>query len=71
MITVIGLGVEVGDLTEKGRAKILSAVENGAPVLVRTSLTASYETVKNLNVPHRTLDDVYARSRSFATLAKN
>ena len=71
MITVIGLGVEVGDLTEKGRAKILSAVENGAPVLGRTSLTASYETVKNLNVPHRTLDDVYARSRSFATLAKN
>ena len=71
MITVVGLGVEVGDLTEKGRAKILSAVENGAPVLVRTAFTRSYETVKNLNVPHRVLDDVYARSRSFATLAKN
>ena len=27
--------------------------------------------MKNLGVPHRCLDDVYAKSRSFATLAKN
>jgi uncharacterized protein YabN with tetrapyrrole methylase and pyrophosphatase domain len=71
MITVIGLGVEVGDLTEKGKRKIQDAKQNGYPVLVRTAHTKSYDSVLQTGVEHRCLDDVYARSRSFATLAKN
>ena len=71
MITVIGLGVDVGDLTEKGKRKIEEAKQNGYPVLVRTAYTKSYGSVLETGVEHRTLDDVYARSRSFTTLAKN
>ena len=71
MITVIGLGVDVGDLTEKGKRKIEEAKQNGYPVLVRTAYTKSYGSVLGTGVEHRTLDDVYARSRSFSTLAKN
>ena len=71
MITVIGLGVEKGDLTERGKARILSAVATGAKIAVRTAKVKSYETVQELGVPHICLDEVYANSRNFATLAKN
>ena len=71
MVTVIGLGVDVGDLTEKGKKKIEFAMQTGAPILVRTAFTKSYQTVRQLGVPHRCLDGVYGRSRSFTTLAKN
>ena len=71
MVTVIGLGVDVGDLTEKGKAKIQAAQQNGAPILVRTAFTKSYQTVVDLGVEHRALDSVYEKSRSFSTLAKN
>lgn len=71
MITVIGLGVEKGDLTKRGEERILSAVQSGAKIAVRTAKTRSYETVQALGVPHVCLDYVYERSRSFATLAKN
>ena len=71
MITIIGLGVEKGDLTKRGEEAILSAVQAGAPVLVRTANTRSYQTVLDLGIPHTTLDYVYEKSRSFQTLSKN
>ena len=52
MITVIGLGVEKGDLTKRGEERLLQAVKDGRPVLVRTAYTRSYETVKELGIPH-------------------
>ena len=71
MITVIGLGNERGDLTEKGKRAIENAVATGAKILVRTALTRSYQTVKDLGVAHICLDGVYQKSRSFSTLAQN
>ncbi len=71
MITVIGLGNEAGDLTARGKAKICQSAQDGAPILVRTAHTKSYATVQSLGIAHQTLDGVYAKSRSFATLAKN
>lgn len=67
MITVIGLGVNEGDLTLKGKEAIVSA----ARVLVRTANTRSYGGVRLLGVAHETLDFVYEKSRSFSTLHKN
>ena len=71
MITVIGLGVEKGDITKRGEACVLQAAKEGRPILVRTANTLSYQTVKELSVPHECLDSVYESSRNFATLAKN
>ena len=42
MITVIGLGVEKGDLTKRGEEALLQAVQAGRPILVRTANTQSY-----------------------------
>ncbi len=67
MITVVGLGVEAGDLTEKGRRAILEAKK----VLVRTAKAESYQNVTALGVEHVCLDFIYERSRSFSTLYKN
>ena len=71
MITIIGLGVEKGDLTERGKARILAAVGEGKPIVVRTANTLSYQTVKELNIPHTCLDSVYQNSRNFSTLPQN
>lgn len=71
MITVIGLGVEKGDLTERGKEVILSAAAKGSKIAVRTAGTRSYQSVEELQVPHVCLDYVYEKSRSFATLNKN
>ena len=71
MITVIGLGVERGDLTKRGEEKIFSAYKGGRKIVVRTAKTKSYQTVLDLGVEHVCLDEVYDNSRSFATLAKN
>lgn len=71
MITVIGLGVEQGDLTKRGEEIILSAAQSGRKIVVRTANTKSYQTVLALGVPHICLDYVYESSRNFATLAKN
>ena len=67
MITVVGLGVKKGDLTERGRRAILEAKR----VVVRTARTESYESVKALGVPHVCLDEIYEKSRSYRTLYKN
>ena len=71
MITVIGLGVEQGDLTKRGEETILNAAKAGRPILVRTAHTLSYQTVLDLGVEHTSLDYVYENSRNFATLSKN
>ncbi len=71
MITVIGLGVQKGDLTKRGEEVLLQAAKTGAPILVRTANTQSYQTVAELGIPHECLDRVYLNSRNFATLAKN
>jgi uncharacterized protein YabN with tetrapyrrole methylase and pyrophosphatase domain len=71
MITVVGLGVEQGDLTKKGEQAILQAAQNGDKILVRTAFTHSYENVRALNVPHTCLDYVYESSRHFNALNKN
>ena len=71
MITVIGLGVEKGDLSRRGEEIVLSAAKSGRKIFVRTAYTSSYETVKALGVAHTCLDEVYENSRNFATLAKN
>ena len=71
MISIIGLGVEVGDLTKRGEEAIFRTVQTGGKIVVRTAHTRSYETVKRLGVEHVCLDSVYKNSRNFATLAKN
>ena len=71
MITVIGLGVEKGDLTKRGEAALLQAAKAGRPILVRTANTRSYQTILEMNIKHECLDCVYESSRNFATLAKN
>ena len=71
MITVIGLGNVKGDLTRRGEEEILKAAREGRKIAVRTANTLSYQTVQELNVPHVCLDEVYDRSRNFATLSKN
>jgi len=71
MITVIGLGVEQGDLSRRGEEIIMRGAESGRSIVVRTANTHSYQTVLALGVPHITLDSVYESSRNFATLAKN
>ncbi len=71
MITVIGLGVEQGDLSRRGEEIIIQGAKAGRNIVVRTANTRSYQTVLDLGVPHSTLDSVYESSRNFATLAKN
>ena len=71
MITVIGLGVEQGDLSRRGEEIIINGAKAGRKIVVRTANTQSYQTVLALKVPHTTLDSVYENSRNFATLAKN
>ncbi|MBQ8320120.1 MAG: nucleoside triphosphate pyrophosphohydrolase [Clostridia bacterium] len=71
MITVVGLGVEKGDLSLRGKEAILEAADAGLPVFVRTALTRSYESLLGLGVQPIALDDIYEKSRSFATLNKN
>ena len=71
MITIVGLGVERGDITQSGKTVVVEAAKNGAPIFVRTAHTLSYLSVLDLGVEHTCLDYVYERSRNFATLAKN
>ncbi len=71
MITVIGLGVERGDLSKRGEEIIVAGAKSGRKIVVRTANTKSYETVLDLGVEHLCLDGVYERSGSFTSLAKN
>ncbi len=71
MITVIGLGVERGDITKRGEQAIIEGAKAGRKIFVRTARTRSYQSVLDLGVEHTSLDCVYERSRNFKTLAKN
>ncbi len=71
MITVVGLGVERGDLSRRGEQILLEGAKAGRRIAVRTGNTLSYQTVLDLGVEHTPLDSVYERSGSFSSLAKN
>ncbi len=70
MVTVVGLGVKKGDLTEGGKAAIEQGAKKGK-VLCRTAHTLSYENLRALGVAHTCLDFVYEKSRNFSTLCSN
>lgn len=67
MITVVGLGINEGDLTKSGERAVLS----GAKVILKSEKTPSAESVKSLGVNYITLDGLFEKSRSFDTLNKN
>ena len=71
MITVIGLGVEKGDVSKRAEETIVNGAKAGRKIVVRTKGTNSYQSVLALGVEHTTLDGIYETSRSFNTLAKN
>ncbi len=71
MITVVGLGVNIGDLTEQGKQAILAAAEAGKPIVCRTAKSKSYANLAALGVAHTSLDSVYESSRSFTSLNRN
>lgn len=71
MITVIGLGVEQGDLSKRGEQAISEGAKAGRKIVVRTANTLSYQSVVALGVAHTCLDDVYDKSRNFRSLANN
>lgn len=68
MITVVGLGVNAGDLTEQGKYAILEAAKAGKTVVCRTAKAKSYENLKALGIPHVCLDFIYENSRTFNSL---
>lgn len=61
MIALIGLGAQKGDLTERGKAEILSADR----VIVRTGKGTAAEILSALGVKFETLDGAFPRTRSF------
>ena len=65
-ITLIGLGVNDGDLSLKAYKKIKSS-EN---IIVKTSLTESYKIFKDENIKNETLDKIYESTKNFDTLNK-
>ncbi len=71
MVTVIGLGVEQGDLSKRGEQAILAGTRAGRKIVVRTANTLSYQTVVELGVEHLCLDSIYEKSRNFRSLANN
>ena len=71
MITVVGLGIEKGDVSVRGQERIIKAQKAGLPIFVRTALTRSFESLVALGVTVTPLDEVYEKSRSFSTLNKN
>jgi len=67
MITIVGLGVNEGDLTKSGEKAILS----DGKVILKSEKTLSAKSVVGLGVPYITLDRMFEKSRSFDTLNKN
>ena len=66
-ITLIGLGLDEGDIT----LNALNALKDATCVVARTGDALSFKTLKNLNINAVTLDEVYKKSRNFDTLNKN
>lgn len=63
-ITLIGLGVEEGDLS----ANALKAIGGASKIFARTALAPSFKSVEGFAV--QPLDDVFATCRNFDTLNK-
>lgn len=63
-ITLIGLGTRAGDLTKRAE----TALNSSKFIIARTSQTQSFKSLEGYNV--RTLDELFASSRSFDTLNK-
>ncbi|MGN1235054.1 MAG: MazG nucleotide pyrophosphohydrolase domain-containing protein, partial [Christensenellaceae bacterium] len=67
MITIIGLGVENGDLSRRAE----EALRSGKRVLLRTALTQSAKALDELGIAYTSLDSVYEKSRHFDSLRRN
>ncbi|MGN0822323.1 MAG: nucleoside triphosphate pyrophosphohydrolase [Candidatus Gallimonas sp.] len=67
MITIVGLGVEKGDVTARG----LEAARRADKVVLRTGLARSADSLREAGIAFETLDGLYEKSRNFETLKKN
>ena len=67
MISIVGLGVELGDLTEGAKNQILS----GKKIVLKSKNFKTTQSVKSLGVEFTTLDYIYDKSRNFDSLNKN
>lgn len=67
MITVVGMGVNAGDLTRRA----LEALKKADEVILRTALTPSADSIRAEGIAFTALDFLYERSRNFDTLQKN
>lgn len=66
-LTIIGIGIQAGDLSLRAYEKAKQADE----ILLRTSLTESGKYILSTDLKVRSLDDIYEKSRNFDTLTKN
>lgn len=66
-LTIIGMGVEQGDLS----LRALESIRAAETVLVRTEKAEYAKTLKTFGICYRALDEVYEKSRNFNTLAVN
>lgn len=66
-LTLIGLGINSGDLSFSAFEKIKSS----ECVIVRTELAESVKFLKEQGISYISLDDEYRKSRNFDTLSKN
>ena len=66
MVTLVGLGTEAGDLTERGRSALLSA----GKIILRSGKGSAAATLDALGVRYETLDGAFPRTRSFETWYK-
>ncbi len=61
MITIVGMGLDVNDVTLRGAA----ACKSGRPVYVRTAKTAAAKTLGKLGVDYVSCDDLYDQAADF------
>ncbi len=66
-LTIIGLGIDEGDLT----LNAINEIKGAQKLVVRTCCALSFNAIKNLNVEVTSLDYVYEKSRNFNTLNIN
>ena len=66
-LTLAGAGVTPGDLS----LKTLEAIKKSDKIILRTDETRLGEWLKTLGFEYESLDRIYLKSRSFATLTKN
>ena len=66
MITIIGLGAQKGDVTQRA----LDALRRADRVLVRTAAHPSVQSLREAGIPFETLDALYERCRTYETLTR-